>query len=739
MKLLCKSTLYVLLCFVITQYGLTQNHTDEQKDENRKSIAFVTPVVEGTDKASKKALAEILRNNLEQVWITNSSFTVVASDKMAEMIATQRKSQDSRHSDKTVIDSGNFIAELFSAHTKIDISQSGQYTVTIRITDNKTSAVPVNWTAPAYDNEEDFISYAANDIALHALPKLGVELSSLAKTRLSYRKNTGNESLAATKQHFETLTISINEIDKKLSEITKSKMEDSNAVSEKAALELNRKQLLLQQQEAEARIKRLEEDEARIAADRQRAKNRSESLNQKIEQQGKIYDQLAEKKRKEYAKGLNTDAALRIVERKKQSMYDLRRGTVAKIEKYYLQEDEDCEKKVLHIEHEPYSAIEKDHNGKITRLAKKERKAKMKAAQEESAARKQNYLEAQFDILYPAYETIRAEVNTDITNMKEQKASSLVNNDILRFGNYDGSKNAWVAYVNLIVAGEHISSEKILIPYKNITGSTGSYRTDEEKNAYNETVEEYNSYFANNIPVIYGEVYYEIYPRSAKYPSQYSITITSYVFKKIETDEVIYKIKAQSGTSTLTITPTVDADRSAELTIEDINSEVDRDMRVIKKAAQKRRDAGSSQPARTYGTSSVSSFNFNDILKKGYFSVGLELGTLIGKKADTAFGINTAYLFYTPYIDVGPEIKLGFSRQQVDFKIAAKVQKSILLGFYAAGDVGLQFFTVKPAVGLFVGAEIGYRFFDNWSVSLKWDINTQPKHLLMLGGNYYFQ
>lgn len=728
----------MLLCCVITQYGFTQNHTAAHKDENRKSIAFVTPVVEGNGKGSKSALAEILRNNLEQVWITNSPFTVVASDKMTEMIATQRKSQDARHSDKTAIQAGNFIAELFSAHTKIVISQSGQYTVTIRITNNQTGAVPVNWGTPAYDNEEDFISYAANDIALYALPILGVELSSLAKTRLSYRKNTGNESLVATKQHFETLTVSINEIDKKLSEITKNKMEDNNAVAEKAALELNRKQLLLQQQEAEARIKRLEEDEARIAADRQQAKNRSEALNKKIEQQGKIYDQLAEKKRKEYARGLNTDAALRILERKKQSMYDLKSSTVAKIEKYYLQEDEDCEKKVSQIEHAPYSAIEQDHNGKITRLAKKERKAKMKAVQEESAARKQNYLEAQFDILYPAYETIRAEVNTDTANMKEQKESSLVNNDILRFGNYDGSKNAWVAYVNLIVAGEHVSTEKILIPYKNITGLTSTYKTDEEKNAYNETVEEYNSYFANNIPVIYGEVYYEIYPRSAKYPSQYSITITSYVFKKIETDEVIYKLKAQSGTATLTITPTVDADRLTELTIEAVKSEVDQDIRAMKKASQNRRDTGSFKQGRSYGTSSLS-FNFDDILKKGYFPVGIELGTLISKKAVTAFGINASYLFYTPYIDAGPEIKLAFSSQQVDFKIAAKVQKSILLGFYAAGDAGLHFFTVKPAAAFFVGAEIGYRFFDNWSVSLKWDINTQPKHLFMLGGNYYFQ
>ncbi|MGP1577072.1 MAG: hypothetical protein ACTTH7_06225 [Treponema sp.] len=738
MRLFRKSSLYVLLFCVITQYSMSESHNYTNDGGKGKSISFTTPVIKNS-KASKNALAEIIRNNLERVWIMNSAFTVVATDKMKDMIETQRKSQDSRHSDETAIQAGDFIAELFSAYTTITISASGQYTATIRITDNRTSEVPVNWDTPVYDTEEEFISYAANDIALYALPLLGVELSSFAKTKLSYRENTGNESLADTKRHFESLTVSINEIDAKLSEITKSKMEDSNAIAEKTELELSRKQLILQQQEAEARIKRLEEDEERIAADKQRASSRSEALNKKIASQGVMYDTLAAKKRKEYEKDLNADASLRIVERKKQSMYDLRSSTVEKIKAYYLQEDADCEKKVAQIENEPYSTVEKDQKGKITRLAKKERKTKIKAVQEESHARKQSYLQAQFDILYPAYETIRTEANGDSAKLKEQKDSSLVNNNILRFGNYDGSKKAWVAYVDLILANEHISSEKILIPYKNITGLTGTYKTDAEKIAYNETVEEYNSYFANNIPVIYVEVHYEIYPNSAKYPSQYSITITSYVFKKIETDEVIYTVHAKSGTKTLTITPAVNVDSRTELTLNSIESEIDSDMQAMKKAAQKQRGTSSKWSAGSGAGASKLSFTFGDILKKGYIPIGIEFGALIGKKADTAFGINAAYLFYIPYIDVGPEIKLSFSRQQFDFKIAAKVQKTILYDFYVAGDAGLHFFSVKPAAAFFAGAEIGYRIFNTWSLSFKWDVNTQPKHHLMFCGNYYFQ
>lgn len=231
-----KICFFILFLSVFLSFANSHSYNYTNDGGKGKSIAFKEPVVEKDGKTIKHSFSGILRNNLESVWITNSAIEVAASDKIEEMIKIQKKSQDSRHSDKTVIEAGNFIAELLTAETKIIISPSENFTATIRIRDNKTKKIIVNWTTPVYTNEEEFTSYAANDIALYALPLLGVNLSSLAKTNLSYRKNRINESLFDAKSHLDNLTASITEIDKQLSQITKNKMEDSNAVAEKARL-----------------------------------------------------------------------------------------------------------------------------------------------------------------------------------------------------------------------------------------------------------------------------------------------------------------------------------------------------------------------------------------------------------------------------------------------------------------------------------------------------------------------
>lgn len=723
-----KICFFILFLSVFLSFANSHSYNYTNDGGKGKSIAFKEPVVEKDGKTIKHSFSGILRNNLESVWITNSAIEVAASDKIEEMIKIQKKSQDSRHSDKTVIEAGNFIAELLTAETKIIISPSENFTATIRIRDNKTKKIIVNWTTPVYTNEEEFTSYAANDIALYALPLLGVNLSSLAKTNLSYRKNRINESLFDAKSHLDNLTASITEIDKQLSQITKNKMEDSNAVAEKARLTAELEQLKMQQKEADARVKRLQDDEKRIAADRQHAKNRSEELNKKIATNGLKYDKLAAAKRKTISSQLTANARIRILEKKKQGLLSLKDGMVSKTKDYYIQENTDCEKKVTQIENAPYSSVEKDQNGKITKLAKKERQEKVKIVKKESQERKQKYLETQYASIAPSYEIIRQEVNKDITNLKEQKEYSLLNSNLLRFGNYDGAKECWVAYVRLILAGEEVSSEKILIPYKNITGLSGGYKTESEKKDYNATVEEYNSYFANNIPVIYVEINYDITPISVKNPSQYKIKINSYIFKKIENNEVIYTAKARSSTKTLSLTPAVYIDYESALTQQTISNEVDAYIKQMKKEKQKRQKLS--------GNTTSSNINF---FAAGYVPVGLEIGIQKSKNIDVNVGINSAYLFYQKYFDVGPELKISFSQEKFSFKIGAKIQKKLDYDLYVAGDIGLDLFNAQPSIGAFVGAEVGYQFLENWGISLKFDLNTQPKFLFLLGVNYYFR
>jgi|GEM_PF-4069262 len=115
---------------------------------------------------------------------------------------------------------------------------------------------------------------------------------------------------------------------------------------------------------------------------------------------------------------------------------------------------------------------------------------------------------------------------------------------------------------------------------------------------------------------------------------------------------------------------------------------------------------------------SVSSSSDDSIFDRGYFPIGMGMG--FSKTPAPLFfnmGFDVAYLFYTEYIDVGPEIKFSFSpivnsianiggpTVQVDFGFAAKVQKKVYEGLYVAADAGFDFFNVKPHIAAFIGGE----------------------------------
>lgn len=779
--------------FCCFSFANAQNYNYTNDGGKGKSIAFEQPIVEENGEVVKKdSLVQIFRNMLQSRWLDNSAIKVVAIEELERIIKVQKRSQDAKHSDKTAIDAGNFIAEVFSVQTTIYISSQGKYSVRIKITDNEKGTLVSNWMSSEYEDKEDFINYAANDVALNILPMLGVELSSRAKQRLSYRKNSDN-SLLEVRKYLDNLTSSISDLDKQLSEVTKSKMQEVGSIAEKARIEAELEQLKLQEKEANERVKRLEEDDRRREEDRQRAKSRSETLNKKIAKNGLKYDKLANKKRKEYASELTFNARISMFERKKSSLVSLKTDSIEKIKAYYLQEDEDCRNEIIKIEDAPYTAIEKNAKGKITSEAKKERKEKIKKVQQASKLRKEKYFNEQFSHLEPSFEVIRKEILKDIPELKGQRESSLLNPDLLRFGNYDGSKNAWVASISLILAGNILSDERILIPYKNITGLNPGYNTKEEKEAYNATVEEYNSYFASNIPLIYVEINYDIIPMSVEKSSKYTVKINSYVFKKIEGDEVIWTLKPSSSIKTLTITPVVAMDYSIPLLESHVRVEVDKYIKQKEKEEKKReaerkrldkeierekkrlenkkekeakeaerkREAekkrleqeikegknktntenkNSATGKRKSNSSLSHDFDFlTNLFSYGYIPLGVDFGFSYTSFSAVDFGLNVSYLFYTKYFDVGPEIKIFFTPYQFDFALAAKLQKEVYENIYIAGGVGLDIFSMYPHACVLFSFEAGYIFLDNWSVSLKLDVFTQPQYLFRVAANYYFR
>lgn len=713
--------LFLILIFFIKFPVLLFSQNYINNGGKGKSIAFEESLtIKNGRQTQNSYYSTVLKTNLTQVFVVYSAITVVASDNEREIIDIQRKSQDSRHSDSSAIEAGNLIAQMYTAQSTIEFSANTNFRVSINIRNNKTGGIEASAKVGPYSNEEEFHNYAANDIGLRILPQLGVELSSLAKSNLSYRKNNNSESLVDARKHYSNIVASIENIDKELSVLTKTQMDKNTAIAQKASLEAAKKQLEIQQREANERIKRLEDDERRREEDKKNSLLRTTQLNKKIENNGIKFDKLANQKRTELAKNMNVDSKLRIIEKKKQTLLDLRNETAEKIKIYNEQENKDASEKVKLIENQEYSSIEKDANGKITKEAKNERKQKINQIRLEAEQRKKEYQEKQIASKQDADDAIRTEIISDIEELsKEQKENSLINSNLLRFGNYDGSKKGWVAYLNLIVAGKEISTEQILIPYNKITNLNPNYKTQEEKIAYNSVVEEYNSYFACNIPIIYTEINYKIKPHPNGYPSQYQIDISSYTFKNLESDEIVYETSAKVKNKTLSLTPSVDVKLNSGL------SQYEFDNFVNDKKNQ-----------------FVNFMNDSaDFLSQGYIILSADI--YFSKKM--FFGLNADYLFPLKYFDIGPSLDFLISEEQIDFIISTRLSKNFSLfekDFYGATNLGIDLFTVEPNVSFYLGFELGYYFSliseNDFAIHTKLDFSSQYVKF-DLGGNFIFK
>lgn len=691
---------FIFIFSVLCGFSFAQNYIND--GGRGKSIAFEqSTIIENGKKIQNTSLiySTILKENLEQVFVTNSAITVLAVDQIDKILDIQRKSQDSRHSDSSVIQAGNLISQMYTAQSTIEFSSdksAKNFYVSINIRNNENSKIEASTKVGPYVNQEDFYNYAANDIALIILPKLGVELSSLAKTNLSYRKNKVDESLVDAKNHYSAITASIENINKELSELTKSRMDQSTAVAQKTKLEAAKKQLEIQQKEANARVKRLEEDEKRREQDKKNSISRTAELNKKIEVNGIKFDKLANQKREELSQLISVNSKIEIIEKKKQTLLDLRNETAELINRFNEKEDLDCQEQINLIDAEEYSSIEKDAKGNPTKAAKNQRKQRKNEILEKSKQRKENYKTEQIASKQDADDAIRLEILSDIEELsKGQKENSLTNSNLLRFGNYDGGKKAWIANLNLIVLGKEISSEQILIPYNKITGFEPNDKTSEEKQKYALTVDEYNSYFAYNIPIVYAEINYTIQPHPNGYPSQYQIKINSYTFKDLETDKIIYEKSAKAKKQKLILTLTIDV----------------------------KLNSGLSQYEFDNFMSDTANF-----LSNGYINFGADfyISDL------SAFALTLDYMFDLKYLELGPTVDFLLGAEQLDLRFGIRASRDFSIfdnKFYGAANLGIDLFTVNPKVSVYGGAELGYYLdfinLNNTTIHTRLDFSSQ--------------
>jgi len=249
-----------------------------------------------------------------------------------------------------------------------------------------------------------------------------------------------------------------------------------------------------------------------------------------------VYEEYAKKARSLSLKAMDPLGKINVVEKKKETILLMRRERDESISSFKARIEgnakEDCEK----IDSVEWKVSELTADKRPAPRAVKERAEKKRRIMNEASLKIDTYEKTTI----AKEEAKEKEILQDIAQNYKIMASrnvldSVSNPEIVRFriGNYDGEKYGWVSNIEFELGEARILNYSILIPYKALFNKKPQFNSKE----YQDNVEEYDSYFRSNIPVVYASVEYCIEPSDRRWPSSYIIKILSTNIYKVQADQ----------------------------------------------------------------------------------------------------------------------------------------------------------------------------------------------------------
>lgn len=426
--------------------------------------------------------------------------------------------------------------EIASAVAFIELQKVGtNVSLTLKITNAGSGAIiaSTHYNIPEADvyNMEKFDA-AIGAVSVDIMHSLDIPLSESAIQSLKGQISAKDISSMDIKIDIEEKNKQLERIKEKIS-LLKNKGTDSITISKINGLQIQHDKLLKKQETEKKRLERKLQDEERAREEAKIAADREEEQNKIIQSQSKKYEQYAKRQRNLSLQSMNSLQQIEVVEKNKQAILSMRKDKELNINAFREHEltnaDKDCKK----IDDEPYSLIDKDALGQPTSKAISERRAKKKKIMEDANTRIFEY-EKQVQKNHKVFEyNLLSEIKQNYKIIrKKASVNSIDNPEVLRLRieNYDGNLFGWYASITFDFDTTNIANYSILIPYKKLFNKKPDYSSVNYRN----TVEEYDSYFRSNIPVIYAVVDYYIEPLSSDQPSKYVVKILKTSLYKIE-------------------------------------------------------------------------------------------------------------------------------------------------------------------------------------------------------------
>ena len=459
--------------------------------------------------------------------------TVVDSKSESALKKLQAASESAARDEDTTIEVGKITTAKFALFTKVR-KTGANYVVAVDFTDLTTGVQMASCMSKEYSKPEYLYGStgAVDEVTVALAEKLQIQINDLNKNLLTNGTAdfSVDQQLALAKQNEEQFQKMMADYDAQLAKLMTSN--DIHAVQNKKRIEAE-KALLKEKQNAERkRQEELNAQKQRQAADAKLEAERSVALKTQRDKMAQEAAAKAAQVRKLKMEKQGVLGQINVIESKKKALVEIRQGVEDRCRELHEQLKKDIPAEENRIRNKTYSTVEQDSNGNPTEAAKKRREnqitASYKSLTEKFFADCANVKNA----TSTQDASLLAEIRADQKNLAVTRTVSSMGEELkVSFGNYEGSRNGWNAYLSLYSDGIQLYTDNFIVNYEALSGKKAPNMETELNDSvieeYTNNVDMYSSLLTRGDPIIYFELDYNVTAESDDKPSTYKFNFTT--------------------------------------------------------------------------------------------------------------------------------------------------------------------------------------------------------------------
>lgn len=454
--------------------------------------------------------------------------TVVDSKSESALKKLQAASESAARDEDTAIEVGKITTAKFALFTKVRKTGTN-YVVAVDFTDLTTGVQMASCLSKEYSKPEYLYGStgAVDEVTVALAEKLQIQINDLNKNLLTNGTAdfSVDQQLALAKQNEEQFQKMMADYDAQLAKLMTSN--DIHAVQNKKRIEAE-KALLKEKQNAERkRQEELNAQKQRQAADAKLEAERSIALKTQRDKMAQEAAVKAAQVRKLKMEKQGVLGQINILESKKKALVEIRQGVEDRSQELYEQLKKDRWDEENRIRNKTYSTVELGSDGKPTEAALKRREnqviASYKSLTEKFFADCANVKNATAN----QDSSLLAEIRADQKALTVTRTVSSMGDELkVSFGNYEGSRNGWNAYLSLYSDGIQLYTDSFIVNYETLSGKKAPNMETELNDSvieeYTNNVDMYSSLLTRGDPIIYFELDYNVTAESDDKPSTYN-------------------------------------------------------------------------------------------------------------------------------------------------------------------------------------------------------------------------